>query len=158
MNFTGNTPGMSFTASLNGLISPVTSIGVARIAEFAWHKMEPVEGQFDFGWLHRVVNSLKENGIRVIMGTPTATPPVWLIRSHPDVALLGSDGIRVRHGGRRHCCSNNPHYIQASRNIVARLAEEFGRDENIIGWQIDNEGKTDKTAVLPPIEHRKSEP
>lgn len=114
-------------------------IGVARIGEFAWHKMEPVEGQFEFGWLHHVVDSLKENGIRVIMGTPTATPPIWLIRSHPDVALLGSDGIRVRHGGRRHCCSNNPHYIQASRNIVTRLAEEFGRDENIIGWQIDNE-------------------
>ena len=35
-------------------------INVARIAEFAWHKMEPKPGEFDFAWLHRVIDRLTE--------------------------------------------------------------------------------------------------
>lgn len=114
-------------------------IKVARIAEFAWRRMEPAPGQYEFGWLHHVVDSLKEAGIKVVMGTPTATPPIWLIREHPDVTIMGSDGVHINHGGRRHCCSNHPAYIKASEGIVRALAEEFGHDENVIGWQIDNE-------------------
>ena len=52
----------------------------ARIGEFAWRKMEPRPGEFEFAWLHRVVDALREAGIAVIMGTPTATPPAWLKR------------------------------------------------------------------------------
>lgn len=114
-------------------------IKVARIAEFAWRRMEPAPGRYEFGWLHHVVDSLKEAGIKVVMGTPTATPPIWLIREHPDVTIMGSDGVHINHGGRRHCCSNHPAYIKASEGIVRALAEEFGHDENVIGWQIDNE-------------------
>ncbi len=111
----------------------------ARIGEFAWRKMEPSPGKFDFKWLHDVVDALKEAGIAVIMGTPTATPPIWLSREHPDVTVLDDHGARANHGGRRHCCSNNPHYLEASAKIVEAMAKEFGDDENIIGWQIDNE-------------------
>lgn len=114
-------------------------ITVARIGEFAWRKMEPRQGEYDFRWLHRVVDELGANGIKTVMGTPTATPPVWLIKNHPEVAVLNSAGVRTNHGGRRHCCSNVPAYLEASDNIVNALAREFGSDENVIGWQIDNE-------------------
>lgn len=57
-----------------------------RIGEFAWRKMEPKEGSFHFTWLHEVVDRLKEAGISVILGTPTATPPIWFLRKHPDAA------------------------------------------------------------------------
>ena len=78
---------------------------VVRIAEFAWKKMEPAEGQFCFDWLHAVVDKLYAAGIGVIMGTPTATPPHWLLKKYPDIATLSPAGIRTSHGGRRHCCS-----------------------------------------------------
>lgn len=61
-------------------------ITVARIGEFAWHKMEPRPGEFHFDWLHQVVNRLGDAGIAVVMGTPTATPPIWLLKQHPDAA------------------------------------------------------------------------
>ena len=53
-------------------------INIVRMGEFAWHNMEPREGEFDFEWLHRVVDRLGKAGIKTILGTPTATPPVWL--------------------------------------------------------------------------------
>ncbi|MBR5871033.1 MAG: beta-galactosidase [Clostridia bacterium] len=114
-------------------------ITVARIGEFAWKKMEPLPGQYDFAWLHRVVDALAENGIAAVMGTPTATPPKWLLNLYPDVVTVNAQGIRTSHGGRRHCCSNNAHYRDYSARIVEAMAKEFGNDENIIGWQIDNE-------------------
>ena len=112
---------------------------VVRIGEFAWKKDEPVEGQFDFAWLHRVVDKMLDAGIAVIMGTPTATPPHWLYRKYPDMATLSPSGVRTSHGGRRHCCSCHPEYLRYSAIIVEKLAKEFGNDPAIIGWQIDNE-------------------
>lgn len=112
---------------------------VARIAEFAWKNDEPREGEFDFSWLHRVVDKLKAAGIGVVLGTPTATPPSWFYQKYPEAAKLTEQGIRRSHGGRRHCCSNNPDYLRHSRIIVEKMAQEFGADEAVIGWQIDNE-------------------
>ena len=112
---------------------------VARIAEFAWPDMEPTEGNFDFSWLHTVIDKLKAADIRVILGTPTATPPHWLYNKYPDIAILTPGGVRIPHGSRRHCCSSNPHYIEYSLKIAEEMAKEFGKDDNVIGWQIDNE-------------------
>lgn len=114
-------------------------VNVARIGEFAWHRMEPRDGEFDFSFFHKVVNKLREAGIGVIMGTPTATPPRWLSRLYPDVFMERENGRRSEHGGRRHCCSNNPHYNAYCMRIVEAMAREFGEDPAIIGWQIDNE-------------------
>jgi beta-galactosidase GanA len=112
---------------------------VVRIAEFSWKKMEPSDGVYCFEWLHNIVDKMREAGIGVIMGTPTATPPHWFAKKYPDALMLNSDGTRKSHGGRRHCCSSNPDYLRHSANIVEKLANEFGKDEGIIGWQIDNE-------------------
>lgn len=122
-------------------ISMMKKAGItcARIGEFAWRKMEPVRGEYRFGWLHRVIDALAEAGISVVLGTPTATPPVWLLKQYPDVTRLTENGVRIPHGGRRHCCSNNPHYLEASDAIVEAMGREFGTDPNVIGWQLDNE-------------------
>lgn len=114
-------------------------ITVARIGEFAWKKMEPYPGQYDFSWLHRVVDKLYDAGIAVVMGTPTATPPKWLSNMHPDIMSVNAADRPASHGGRRHCCSNNEDYRHYSARIVEAMAKEFGTEPAIIGWQIDNE-------------------
>ena len=114
-------------------------MNVMRFGEFAWHNMEPRPGEFDFAWLHRVVDDLGANGIKSILGTPTATPPRWFLLRYPDAAVLSPNGLREPHGGRRHCCSNNPDYQRHSAAIVEAMAREFGDDPNVIGWQLDNE-------------------
>ena len=114
-------------------------INVVRIGEFAWHRMEPAPGEFDFSFFHKVVDRARALDIGVVMGTPTATPPRWLSRLYPDVMMENRDGRTASHGGRRHCCSNNAHYNEYCLRIVEKMAGEFADDPAILGWQIDNE-------------------
>lgn len=114
-------------------------ITVVRIGEFAWKKMEPKNGEFHFEWFHDVIDRLEEAGIRVIMGTPSATPPIWLEELDPEMRMIKENGMQKQHGGRRHCCSNNPTYRKYSARIAEKMAQEFGHHPNVIGWQIDNE-------------------
>lgn len=114
-------------------------INVVRIGEFAWSTMEPTEGQYEFQWLHDIVERLGESGIAVIMCTPTCTPPSWLSTKHNEILVVNDQGIMGQHGARRHACPNNKTYRAYCKNIVTNLVKEFAEDENIIGWQIDNE-------------------
>jgi beta-galactosidase len=112
---------------------------VVRLAEFAWSRMEPVEGQFDFGWLDRAIEILSSRGIQVILGTPTASPPPWLMQKRVDLFRVREDGLRVTFGNRREYCPNHPTYHEYSRRIVTKMAEHYAKNPAVIGWQIDNE-------------------
>jgi len=114
-------------------------LNTVRISEFAWSLLEPEEGKYDFGWLHELVSSYRAHGIRVILGTPTAAPPPWLVKKHPDVLPVDYNGVPARYGVRREYCPNNPVYRRFTERIVSKLAEEFKEYENVIGFQIDNE-------------------
>ncbi len=114
-------------------------MNVMRIAEFAWSSMEPAEGRLELDWLRRVVDRLAQADIATIMCTPSCTPPAWLTEKYPDVLVVNHAGVRARHGSRRHVCPNSPVYRGHCERIVTRLAEVFGQDECVIGWQIDNE-------------------
>jgi beta-galactosidase len=114
-------------------------IGVVRIAEFAWSRMEPEEGRFTLDWLHRTFEVMHAHGIQVLMCTPTATPPAWLVRKYPEMLLQRDDGSRMRHGSRRHYCPTSAVYRRHVERITLKLAEETKRHPNLLGWQIDNE-------------------
>ncbi|MGH9611017.1 MAG: beta-galactosidase, partial [Bryobacteraceae bacterium] len=47
-------------------------INTVRMGEFAWACFEPAPGQFDFGWMDRAIALANHDGIKVILGTPTA--------------------------------------------------------------------------------------
>jgi beta-galactosidase len=112
---------------------------VARLAEFAWSTLEPAEGAFDFDWLERVISMLTEAGIVSVLGTPTAAPPAWLVQLHPDLMAVDENGRRVQFGNRCHYCVNSPEFHAATRRIVEAMAERFGPNPHVIGWQLDNE-------------------
>jgi len=114
-------------------------ITVVRMGEFAWKRMEPKNGEYDFQWLHRILDRLEAAGIWVILGTPSATPPLWVEEADPEMRMRKENGMAMQHGGRRHCCSNNPTYRHYSARIAEALAREFGHHPRVIGWQIDNE-------------------
>jgi beta-galactosidase len=112
---------------------------VVRLAEFAWSMMEPVEGRFDFEWLDRAIAILQTRDIKVVLGTPTASPPPWLMSKSPDLFRTRVDGLRVTFGNRREYCPNQPLYHEHTRRIVTKMAEHYANHPAIIGWQIDNE-------------------
>ncbi len=110
-----------------------------RIAEFAWSTMEPSEGHFEFAWLDRAIAAASRHSIRVVLGTPTAAPPVWMGERHPDILRVDEDGTRASHGARRHFSYASHRYRAYARRIVREMARRYGHDRRVVGWQLDNE-------------------
>lgn len=112
---------------------------VVRIGEYAWSRMEPAEGVYDFTWLQRAVRLAAKYDIKVVVGTPTDTPPAWLTGKYPDTLRIDTNGVRAGHGGRRQFSISSPRYRAMARDIVGRMADAVGAEPNVIGWQIGNE-------------------
>lgn len=114
-------------------------ISYARIAEFAWSRMEPRPGDYDWGWLDDSIEVLHAAGLKVILCTPTATPPAWLVRAHPEILPVDDQGRRRNHGGRKHYDHASPIYREHSRRITEAMARRYGKHPAVVGWQTDNE-------------------
>ena len=110
-----------------------------HFGEFAWAFMEPEEGKYDFEWLDDAVAIASKNGLKVVMCTPTPTPPAWMAEQYPEILMTNSDGRIIRHGTRQHISWSSEKYREFTKKIVTKLAERYGQDERIWGWQIDNE-------------------
>jgi beta-galactosidase len=118
-----------------------------RIGEFAWSRIEPEPGQFDWGWLDRAVETLHAAGLGIIMGTPTATPPKWIVDAMPDMIAVDADGSPRKFGSRRHYCCSHLGYREESARITRAIAERYGKHPAIVAWQTDNEYGCHDTAV-----------
>lgn len=114
-------------------------INALRIGEFAWGKMEPQEGKFDFSWIQEVVDKLYKAGIDVVMCTPSCTPPRWLLNKYEETRFVLQDGTRSAVSSRFHPCKTSPKMREKNRVIVTEMAKVFGNHPGVIGWQIDNE-------------------
>ena len=110
-----------------------------RIGEFAWSRMEPEPGRHDWGWLDRAIATLGRHGLKVVLGTPTATPPRWMIDRHPDMLAVDKDGKPRGFGSRRHYCFSHPGYRAECARIVGAMAERYGKNPAVAAWQTDNE-------------------
>lgn len=110
-----------------------------RIGEFAWSRMEPVEGRYDWDWLDRAIAVLGAAGLKVVLGTPTATPPRWMLTRYPDMLAVDRDGKPRGFGSRRHYCFSHRPYRAECARIVTAMAERYGKNPHVAAWQTDNE-------------------
>ena len=108
-----------------------------RIGEFMWSVVEPVEGEFDFSILDEAIQLLKDNGIKIILGTPTATPPAWLVKKYPEILPKGWDGRIRGFGSRRHYSLNSKPYLEYAIRITEKYASRY--KDTVDAWQVDNE-------------------
>jgi beta-galactosidase len=109
------------------------------MAEFAWAKMEPSEGLYDFEWLDEAIEILGKKGIKTVLGTPTPTPPIWIIEQNPEILPVNLQGQSMGFGGRHHNCQSNETYRNHIRRFVRVMANHYKDNPHVIGWQIDNE-------------------
>ena len=114
-------------------------LSLVRIGEFAWSRIEPEPGRFDWHWLDRAVETLAGEGLQIILCTPTATPPKWLIDQMPDMVAIDLEGRPRGFGSRRHYCFSHLGYREHSRRITKALAQRYGEHPAINAWQTDNE-------------------
>ena len=116
-----------------------------RIGEFMWGLIEPEDGEFDFSLMDKIMDSAEAEGLRVMLGTPTATMPAWLAQAHPDVLKTGPDspegymGATASFGGRRQYSFNSQVYLSYAARVTAAVAERYGQRKVVKFWQVDNE-------------------
>lgn len=119
----------------------MAAVGIefVRIGEFAWSRIEFEPGELTLDWLDRAIDALSGAGLRVILGTPTATPPRWMAEKHPDMFACDEEGLTRGFGSRRHYCFSHEGYRTESRRITEILAKRYGQHDGVSGWQTDNE-------------------
>ncbi len=114
-------------------------IEYVRIGEFAWSRLEPRPNEMDFGWLVAAMDVLGKHGLKVIVGTPTATPPRWLLDKMPDMLAVDRDGRPRGFGSRRHYDFSHLGYRRECARITRLLIDHVGKHKALAGWQTDNE-------------------
>ncbi len=115
-------------------------LNFVRMAEFAWSKLEPAEGQYDFKWLDRAIDLCRRHNIEVMLCTPTAAPPPWMLHRHPDIVPVDINGRKMSATSTRHCyCPNSPAYQEYARRITVAMTEHYKHNDTVMAWQIDNE-------------------
>ncbi|MBV7266090.1 beta-galactosidase [Erythrobacter sp. WH131] len=114
-------------------------LSLVRIGEFAWSRIEPESGQMHWEWLDRAIDTLGNAGLKIILGTPTATPPKWLVDTMPDMVAIDEQGQPRGFGSRRHYCFSHNGYRAEARRITVAMAERYGDHPAIAAWQTDNE-------------------
>lgn len=124
-----------------------TGLTWVRIGEFAWSRIEPKPDDLRFEWLDRAIETLGEAGLKVILGTPTATPPRWMLTKHPDMLACDREGRPRGFGSRRHYCFSHGGYRDESARIVELLGARYGANPHVAAWQTDNEYGCHDTAL-----------
>jgi beta-galactosidase len=122
-------------------------ISYVRIGEFAWSRLEPHRGRYEFDWLRRAIDTLHAAGLKVVLGTPTATPPKWLVDEMPDMLPVGTDGLVRNFGSRRHYDFSHDGYLAECKQITLALAKAFGGHPGVRAWQTDNEYECHNTTL-----------
>ena len=106
---------------------------------FSWAKLEPRPGEYDFGWLDRIMDLLYEHGILVDLATATASPPPWLAKLHPGSLPVTHDGVTLWPGSRQHYCPSSPAYREHASRLVRRIVDRYKDHPALVMWHINNE-------------------
>lgn len=122
---------------------------------FSWSTLEPEEGVFHFEWMEKIIDRLYENGISVMLATPSGARPKWMTDKYPEVLRVDESRHRNLFGGRHNHCYTSPVYREKTRIMNMELAKRFGNHQGVIAWHISNEYGGDCHCPLCQAEFRK---
>ena len=106
---------------------------------FAWARLEPAEGKFDFGWLDTIMDLLAENEAYAVLATPSGARPAWLSHKYPEVLRVRADRGHNLHGRRHNHCLTSNVFRDKTRLINTKLAERYKDHPALLVWHISNE-------------------
>jgi len=115
------------------------SVNTVTLNVFSWARLQPSEDVYDFHRLDRIVETVAEAGMSIILGTATAAVPAWMAREYPDVTRVDIQGRKRHHGDRQNACPNSPTYRKYAARLAGHLAERYGNHPNLVLWHISNE-------------------
>lgn len=114
-------------------------VNLVSLGVFSWGLIEVADGTFEWGWLDRVMDLLDGAGIGVALATPTAAPPMWLLRAHPEIATVDADGRRTSGGGRLAWAPSSAVFRKYALRMVRAIAERYGDHPALRLWHVGNE-------------------
>lgn len=114
-------------------------IDIVTLNVFSWAALQSDEVTYHFEKLDKIMNLVRDNGMKVCMATSTGAHPAWMARKHPDILRVESNGMRRKFGSRHNSCPNSPTYQKYAKALAARLAERYKDYDNIVAWHISNE-------------------
>lgn len=114
-------------------------VNLVSVGIFSWALLEVSEGEYDFAWLDELLDLLHAGGIRVDLGTPTASPPAWFFADHPDARTVTRDGVVMGFGSRGMASHSSPAYRAAIVRIASALAERYADHPAVVMWHVHNE-------------------
>ncbi len=114
-------------------------VNLVSVAIFAWSKLEPEEGRYEFGWLDRLMDLLHAHGIGACLATATAAPPPWLARKYPQSLPVTAQGVRLGVGSRQQYSPSSPDYKRLAAKLVREIATRYGEHPALKLWHVNNE-------------------
>ncbi|MYS15786.1 beta-galactosidase [Streptomyces sp. SID4982] len=114
-------------------------VNLVTVGVFSWSRIEPRPGAYDWELLDEVLGLLHAHGIAVDLATPTAAPPPWFTRLHPDALPVTAAGTRLAHGSRQVFCPSSPAYAEAADAVVTALATRYATHPAVALWHVHNE-------------------
>ena len=125
--------------SVDAKMMQEAGVNGVRMGEFAWSKIEPAEGRYDFGWLDEAVTLFAQHGIKTMMCTSSRTPPPWVFSKYPEIRNTQADGRVANYGQRYTICLHNSRFIELSQRIDRAIIEHYADNPHVVAWHIDNE-------------------
>ena len=114
-------------------------VNLVSLGIFSWAKLEPRPGEYDFGWLDRIISLLHENGVMANLATATASPPSWLAALHPESLPVTQNGVVLHPGARQQYCPSSAAYKERASELVRRIADRYKDHPALAMWHVNNE-------------------
>ncbi|WP_111766965.1 beta-galactosidase [Nakamurella deserti] len=114
-------------------------VTMVSVGIFAWSRIQPAEGRFDWDWLDTVLDLLHEGGIAADLATATASPPPWATAAYPGMHARDADGSIFWHGSRQHYAPTSPEYRRLAGELVHALAQRYASHPAVVMWHVNNE-------------------
>jgi beta-galactosidase len=114
-------------------------VNLVSLGIFSWARLEPHPGEYDFGWLDRIISLLHDNGVMVNLATATASPLPWLAKLHPETLPVTKDGVVLHPGARQHYCPSSAAYKERASELVRRIAGRYKDHPALAMWHVNNE-------------------
>ncbi len=96
---------------------------LVRMGDLSWDAFEPAEGQFEFEWFDRILDQMRQAGIKVILDIGGSPAPIWLHHKYPSVSVVDERGATLHPAERYMEDTSDPAY----RDRLIRFADELTR-------------------------------
>lgn len=117
----------------------LANVNMVSVGIFSWSMLEPREGQFEFGWMDRLLDTLAKNDIFAALATPSGAKPNWMAFKYPEIRRVEPKGQREHQAGRHNHCYTSPVYREKCTIMNTKLAERYGKHPAVAMWHVSNE-------------------